>query len=113
MLLFKNFWTFSKILTARRPAEVLEMLLFNRLGGQMEWVLEMLLFNPFAGRLGWVHEMLLFNRLAYWRRIRYSDTRWRPASPALAQTQPSPCHGCVCAVSCFRMALHEPLKNNF
>ena len=33
----------------------------------------------------------IIDPLACSRRIHYSATRWRPASPALAQTQPSPC----------------------
>ena len=32
----------------------------------------------------------IIDPLACSRRIHYSATRWRPASPALAQTQPSP-----------------------
>ena len=115
------------------PDGVLEMLLFNRLGGRqfsksatlpskidemskllrrvalfnghLDGVLEMLLFNRLCGRMG--SSKCYFSiasqprqpakaasqpvLLACSRRIQYSVTRWRPASPALAQTQPSPC----------------------
>ena len=51
------------------------------------------LFDAHLGRVWTGSSKCYFskNPLACSRRIHYSATRWRPASPALAQTQPSPC----------------------